>query len=79
MKRFRIAVDIGGTFVDAVAFDRANGKIHLEKAATIPAEPSKGVLEALSLLNVDLADADIFVHGTTLGLNAILEQISIIR
>jgi len=74
MKRYRIAVDIGGTFVDAIAFDRVTGKVHLEKASTTPARPSVGVLDALGKLGADLADADVFVHGTTLGVNAILER-----
>ena len=41
MKRYRIAVDIGGTFVDAIAFDRRTGKIKLEKAPTTPAWPTR--------------------------------------
>lgn len=74
MKRYRIALDIGGTFVDAIQFDRDTGGIELAKASTTPQQPSKGVLEALVKLGTDLHEADIFVHGTTLGINAILER-----
>jgi len=74
MKRYRVAVDIGGTFVDAVAFDLVSGATHLEKASTTPQQPTEGVLQAIAKLGIDLEDAEMIVHGTTLGLNAILER-----
>lgn len=70
----RLAVDIGGTFVDAVAFEPATGTWRLHKAATTPDAPSRGVTAALRGLIDDYARADAFVHGTTLGLNAILQR-----
>ena len=73
MKRYRIAVDIGGTFVDSIAFDQS-GQTRLAKASTTPADPERGVLEALKRLDVDLADVEVLVHGTTLGLNAVIER-----
>ncbi len=73
-RRFRIAVDIGGTFVDAVEFDSSSGSVRVHKSATTPADPARGVLEALDALGTDLAEAEVVVHGTTLGLNAILER-----
>ena len=74
MKRYRVAVDIGGTFVDAVAFDTESGTTRLEKAPTTPQRPSDGVMRAITKLGIDLAEAETVVHGTTLGLNAILER-----
>lgn len=73
MKRYRIAVDIGGTFVDSILFDRS-GPTRLAKASTTPGEPERGVLDALQRLGVDLAEVEVFVHGTTLGLNAVLQR-----
>ncbi len=73
-KRFRIAVDIGGTFVDAIQFDGVEGSVRLAKAPTTPGQPYEGVLEAIRRLGTPLEETDIFVHGTTLGLNAILER-----
>lgn len=70
----RLAVDIGGTFVDAVAFDRASGALTLEKAPATPAEPERGVLDAVGKLGVSLPDVEMFIHGTTLGINAYLER-----
>ena len=74
MKRFRVAVDIGGTFVDSIAFDETTGETRLAKAPTTPDDPVRGVLEALDRLGVKLADTELFVHGTTLGLNAVIER-----
>lgn len=70
----RVAVDIGGTFVDAIAFDRGTGELQIEKTSTTPDDPTEGVLESVARLDVELDDAEAFVHGTTLGLNAFLER-----
>jgi len=69
----QIAVDIGGTFVDAVRADSEDG-IVLEKTPTTPENPSEGVLAAVDLLDVDLTETESFVHGTTLGINACIER-----
>src|SRR3569833_205319 len=74
VNRFRIAVDIGGTFVDAVEFDHYTGGVRLRKAPTTPGRPAEGVLEAIRRLNTPLSDTALIVHGTTLGLNAIIER-----
>lgn len=70
----RIAVDIGGTFVDAVAFDEASRELRVEKAPTTPDDPTRGVMDAVAKLGVDLSDVEAFLHGTTLGINAYLER-----
>ena len=70
----RVAVDIGGTFVDAITFDRETGTVNLEKATTTPDQPSEGVLNSIDKVDADLTDTEAFVHGTTLGLNAVLER-----
>lgn len=73
-KTQRLAVDIGGTFVDAITFDRESRRITLEKAATTPAQPSEGVLNSIRKVDASLEETEAFVHGTTLGLNAVLER-----
>lgn len=71
---YRLAVDIGGTFVDAMELDRRTGVVRFRKASTTPSEPWKGVLAAVEALGTDLSQAELFIHGTTLGLNAVLER-----
>ncbi|MFP8891893.1 hydantoinase/oxoprolinase family protein [Natrialbaceae archaeon A-CW2] len=70
----RLAVDIGGTFVDAVEFDHETGELVEKKAATTPDDPTQGVINAIERLDISLEEVASFVHGTTLGLNALLER-----
>jgi N-methylhydantoinase A len=71
---YRVAVDIGGTFVDAVELDLRTRRVRLEKAATTPRQPWEGVIAALERLGTPLDQVELFIHGTTLGLNAVLER-----
>ena len=73
-RQLRIAVDIGGTFVDAMELDTATSTVRFRKALATPAQPSHGVLSAVAALGTDLSRAELFIHGTTLGLNAVLER-----
>ena len=70
----RVAIDIGGTFVDAISFDPANSSVRTWKSATTPDRPSVGVLAAINGLRYPLAQLGTIVHGTPLGLNAILQR-----
>lgn len=71
---YRLAVDIGGTFVDAVVFDVSNGEWRLEKSFTTPGNAAVGVNAAIRRLGVNGSALDSFIHGTTLGLNTVLEH-----
>ena len=73
-KPLRLAVDIGGTFVDAIELDTATGEVRFQKAATTPRHPAEGVLDAIAALGTPLERTALFTHGTTLGLNAVLER-----
>lgn len=70
----RLAVDIGGTFVDAVRFDADRDALRVEKASATPADPTEGVTAAIEKADPELAAVETFVHGTTLGVNAVLER-----
>src|SRR4051812_34205983 len=75
----RFAVDTGGTFTDLVVEDDAGG-LRMFKAATTPADPVRGVLDALELagrsfglgLREFLARGSMFIYGTTHALNAVV-------
>jgi N-methylhydantoinase A/oxoprolinase/acetone carboxylase beta subunit len=73
-RRYQISVDIGGTFVDAMELDQRTQQVRFRKASTTPAAPWRGVLAAIDGLGTDLSDVGLFIHGTTLGLNAVLER-----
>jgi N-methylhydantoinase A len=70
-----LGVDVGGTFTDAVLLteDRAV----TGKAPTTPKDQSEGVAnavrEALAAAGAEAGDVERFVHGMTVGTNALLE------
>jgi N-methylhydantoinase A len=71
---YRVAVDVGGTFVDAVAIETSTGETSVAKARTTPRDPAEGVIEALRRLPLPVSSVSRIIHGTTLGLNAVLER-----
>ncbi|GAA4333070.1 hypothetical protein GCM10023165_07990 [Variovorax defluvii] len=77
-RRYRIGVDIGGTFTDLVMFDTEARMLVNEKVPTTPDDPSRGVLNGIGLLlqksGVRAADVDAVIHGTTLVANALIER-----
>ncbi len=74
MSQFRVAMDIGGTFTDAVAYDESTGQYSAGKASTTPGELSVGVRRAMRNVVQDLSTLSFAVHGTTQGLNAFLQR-----
>jgi N-methylhydantoinase A len=71
----RIGVDVGGTFTDLILFDDESNTITIGKDASTSAQPDKGVVNVVdSAAPGGLGQATLFLHGTTVGLNAILER-----
>jgi len=64
-----IGVDTGGTFTDLVRID-ARGVLSVHKLASTPDDPARAVLEGLARWPASRARR--VVHGTTVGLNALL-------
>jgi N-methylhydantoinase A len=71
----RIGVDVGGTFTDLIHCDDETGRILIGKEPTVPAAPDVGVLRVIAsaLGGDDVSSSEHFLHGTTVGLNALLE------
>ncbi len=69
----RIGVDIGGTFTDLVALDEATGAVVTTKALSTPRELLEGVLRCVDQAGVRLPDCRFVIHGTTIGINALVE------
>ena len=78
---YKIGVDVGGTFTDCVC-EADNQRRVTAKVPTTPDDPSLGVLngvnELAGRLGVSvselLGETERFVHGTTVGTNALLEN-----
>src|SRR4051794_7464898 len=69
----RVAIDIGGTFTDFVVLDAASGAFRVGKVLSNPRDPVATLVQGLDGLGVALAQVEFLVHGTTVGINAVLE------
>ena len=74
----RVGIDVGGTFTDLVLADAATGALTFFKEPSVPDDPSTAVERGLQgiIARAGIApDAiDLVVHGTTLGLNTIIQR-----
>jgi N-methylhydantoinase A len=71
---FVVAVDIGGTFTDLVAYDRDSGEVRYAKCPTTYGDFVAGIMECLRKARVAAADVRFLNHGTTLVINALIER-----
>ena len=72
----RIGVDVGGTFTDLIFLDDATGQVTVGKGPSNPSAVDEAVRAVVSS-SVDeqgVAGSSYFLHGTTVGLNALLER-----
>jgi len=80
MKPLRIAVDVGGTFTDAVASEE-NGKLLIAKIRSTPKAPEEGFLSAILLLltedSLPSSSVSGIVHVGTIGTNLFLGQVGL--
>ncbi|MCP3803964.1 hydantoinase/oxoprolinase family protein [Allokutzneria sp. A3M-2-11 16] len=70
----RVSMDIGGTFTDVVVYDETDRRHRIGKYPTTPADLAAGVLEAVASVVDQPADISFLVHGTTQGLNSLLQR-----
>jgi N-methylhydantoinase A len=70
----RLAADIGGTFTDVAAFDPATGKLRLGKVLSTPDRLVDGITAGVANAGTAYADAGLFLHGSTVAINTILER-----
>jgi N-methylhydantoinase A len=74
--RFRVGVDIGGTFTDIVLLD-ADGRVHTKKVSSSVGDYAQAIVEGLAELFEERGlrggAVDEVIHGTTVASNAILE------
>ncbi|WP_439619064.1 hydantoinase/oxoprolinase family protein [Shinella sp.] len=75
---YRLGIDIGGTFTDLVLVNAITGDQLLGKVLTTPDNPSLGALDGVKRLlqdaGIEAGDLRHVIHGTTLVINALIEQ-----
>ena len=74
---YRLGVDVGGTFTDLLLFDDATGDFWRTKTPSTPHDSSEGILNGVeavcALAGVKPSQIEVFLHGTTVATNAMLE------
>ena len=75
--RYRLGVDVGGTFTDVLLVEEATGATWRAKTSSTPADQAVGVLNGIGKVcaaaGIGLAEVAQVLHGTTIATNAILE------
>ncbi len=75
---YRVGVDIGGTFTDFCAFNDETNEIHTLKVLSAPEDPGsevmRGIRELHSRYGINAADVVYFTHGTTVGVNTVIQR-----
>jgi N-methylhydantoinase A len=76
VSRFRVAIDIGGTFTDIVFLD-AEGRLHIKKVSSSVEDYARAIVDGLREVfdETGLSGRDVIeiLHGTTVASNALLE------
>src|SRR5262245_34261816 len=69
-----VAIDIGGTFTDLMAFDETTGRLSQAKTLTTPARLVQGIVDCLKKSGVDCAAITELIHGSTTAINTLIER-----
>ncbi len=72
-KGWQVGIDVGGTFTDVIAHHRARGEVRSAKVPSRIDDRIAGLLAALHAVELDWADVDDLIHGTTIVTNAIIQ------
>ena len=76
--RYRIGVDVGGTFTDLVVTTDGENRTILHKLPSTPDRPDRaiieGVREVLAAEGLAATDVGHLAHGTTVGTNALIQR-----
>src|SRR5476651_1511046 len=70
----RLAADIGGTFTDIAVFDDKTGRLTFGKSLSTPDRLVDGISSGVEKAGSDYASANLFLHGSTVAINTILER-----
>ena len=74
---YRLGVDVGGTFTDLLLFQEKTGKFWRHKTPSTPHDSSEGILNGVEAIcekaGITAAEVEVFLHGTTVATNAVLE------
>ncbi|MEU6647428.1 hydantoinase/oxoprolinase family protein [Saccharomonospora sp. NPDC046836] len=73
-EKWRLAVDVGGTFIDYILLDESDGSVHVEKQAAKAATLVDEFVGGMRRLPAKPGDISRFIHGTTVALNTLVQE-----
>jgi N-methylhydantoinase A len=73
-RRYRVAIDTGGTFTDAFFFDEATGAVSVTKVPSRPDHPDEAVMASIAAAGIPPAKILLLTHGTTVATNALITR-----
>jgi len=76
LEKYRVSIDVGGTFTDLVAINEERGDVLTIKMPSTPKEPARAVIGLFQelLRKTNDAEVSIVIHATTIAANALLGQ-----
>lgn len=76
--RYRLGIDVGGTFTDFTVMDEKTGELHIFKTPSTPGRPQAAVINGLKGIveeyGIAASEIAYFVHGTTIAVNTVIER-----
>ena len=72
-QRVRLAIDTGGTFNDVIMM--RGEEIEITKVPSTPNNYAEGILTGIGQLLPDMKEISVFLHGTTVATNAIVQKV----
>jgi N-methylhydantoinase A len=69
-----LAVDIGGTFTDLMAFDETSDQFFQAKSLTTPLDLTQGIVDCIGKSGLDPSKVAELIHGTTTAINTLIER-----
>lgn len=70
----RLAIDVGGTFVDFVLLDETTGEITIEKEPSLRESLPDRIFNGIERLKANVTELDLISHGSTTVINTILQE-----
>lgn len=70
----RLAIDVGGTFIDFVLLDESTGDVAIEKELSLEKTLTERIFAGLGRLHIQQPELDMIIHGSTLVINTILQE-----
>ncbi|WP_162269032.1 hydantoinase/oxoprolinase family protein [Frondihabitans sp. PAMC 28766] len=71
---WRLAVDVGGTFIDYILLEEATGRVTVEKQPATATSLAEEFATGVKRLPVGLPEIDMLIHGTTVALNTLVQE-----